>query len=318
MKSINFYGLLFIKKSENKKLNFNSNSHNQKILVYLQNAILLNEQLKKQNFKFTLITNKKIYLEKLTKNLKCSLNILEIKFSTFVPKDTHFYSCHYRVDVFKYLSTQKNNYSILVDLDILIFGNLKKIFKKIKFSNAYVNDITSHVLPAYGKKTIYSNLLRLNKNITSFNWYGGDFFAGNNNFYKILFKRAQYFQKKFVQNIYYFKSQTDELFISAAINDIKSNKLFSIKKALEHKFFNRYWNTNVKHKQKKLNYYLSFKMLHLPADKIFISNCIEKIKNKINFKDDYLEYCNKYEIILKKKISKYLPYSIKNLMKKII
>ena len=57
--TIRFFGLLHIQNNENKNLNFDSIGQNQKILIYLKNAILLDKQLKYYGFKLILITNKK-------------------------------------------------------------------------------------------------------------------------------------------------------------------------------------------------------------------------------------------------------------------
>ena len=97
MREIRFFGLLHFKRNENKRLNFNSINDDQKALVYLKNAILLDKQLKFYGHYLILITNE-----------------------TQVPKDTHFYSCHFRVDIFKHFSKLKNIYSVLLDLDILV------------------------------------------------------------------------------------------------------------------------------------------------------------------------------------------------------
>ena len=42
-------------------------------------------------------------------------------------------------------------------------------------------------------------------------------------FYKLLFEKTRKYQKKFVENISYLKNQTDELFMSLEIEDIRKN-----------------------------------------------------------------------------------------------
>ena len=122
-----FFGLLHIKKNENALLNFRSASDNDKILVYLKNAIVLDQQLKYYGYRLTLITNKRQFLIKLLKKLNYDISLKSIKFHTYVPKNTHFYSCHFRVDIFKYFAKLRNVYSVLLDLDILVLNNLNKI-----------------------------------------------------------------------------------------------------------------------------------------------------------------------------------------------
>ena len=102
MREIRFFGLLHFKRNENKRLNFNSINDDQKALVYLKNAILLDKQLKFYGHYLILITNDERYLKRLLKNLNYEMKLKSINFKTQVPKDTHFYSCHFRVDIFKY------------------------------------------------------------------------------------------------------------------------------------------------------------------------------------------------------------------------
>ena len=151
-KDLKFFGLLHIKNNENQNLNFNSIDQNQKTLVYLKNAILLDKQLKYYNYELILITNKKNYLKKLLKKLNYEIKLISIEFKTFVPKKTHFYSCHFRVDVFKFFSQQTNVYSVLLDLDVLVLNNPKKLFYFYENKVSLVNDISQNVIPAYGKK----------------------------------------------------------------------------------------------------------------------------------------------------------------------
>ena len=310
-----FFGLLHIKKDENINLNFKSKNDDHKILVYLKNAIVLNQQLKNYGYDFTLLTNEKIYLDKLQKKLNYKLKLKQLSFRTHVPKKTHFYACHFRVDVFRYLSSLKRIYSILIDLDVLILKDPKKLYQYKKDKINLINNITKNVIPAYGKEKILKNLKILNHKIKKVEWYGGDFFSGSSHFYKILHQKTKFYQKKFVKNIGLLSDQTDELFMSAAINEIKYNNLSKIKHVKDTGIFTRYWNTNVKHAQKKALYYQSFNILHIPADKVFLSKCYENLEKSNLFKSNYFAYVLSVRNIFKKNISKILPKQIKSKIK---
>lgn len=312
-KQINFFGLLHLKKNENLKLNFKSRNDHEKNLVYLKNAIVLNEQLKNLGYNFELITNNKLYLDNLLKKLNFYIKIKEINFRTYVPPNTHFYACHYRVDIFRYLSLLKNSYSILIDLDVLVFKKPFNLDKKKNLNIAYINDITNNVLPAYGKKNILKKLKILNPKAKYVRWYGGDFFCGNSSFYKLLYKKSKLYQKKFVKNLCELKNQTDELFISLAIQDIK--KKYKVLNCEKYKIFTRYWNTNIKHKQRSFSYYINFPLLHIPADKIFLSKCFNNINFKKNFKNEYYARVNNIINYLKLNLIKILPMNIKKILK---
>ena len=177
--NIRFFGLLHFQNNENNNLNFNSTNDNQKFMIYLKNAILLDKQLKFYGYKLILLTNKKKNLNKLLKHLNYKIELKSINFKTIVPKKTNFYSCHFRVDIFRYLSTLKNVYSVLLDLDVLVLGNPKRLSNYQKKGVPLVNNITQNVIPAYGRTKILTKLKLLNPNISKVVWYGGDFFAGN-------------------------------------------------------------------------------------------------------------------------------------------
>ncbi len=310
-----FFGLLHIKSNENRNLNFNSINDKQKLLVYLKNAILLDTQLKFYGYHLTVITNNKTYLNRLLKKLNYNLKLKSIKFTTFVPKNTHFYSCHFRVDTFRYLSRLKNVYSVLLDLDILILNNPNRFINLQKKNISLVNNISQNVIPAYGRKQILKNLKVLNPNINKVLWFGGDFFAGNNIFFKNLHNETKFFQRIFVQNIKKLYNQTDELFVSASLYNLKNKKNLNIKYANNLNIFTRYWNTNILHDQKEISFYKKFIFLHTPADKIFLSNCYEKIKYQKNFQLNYFNYVLSIKNNLKIKLSKILPKIFKEKIK---
>ena len=275
---IKFFGLLHVKDNENKKLNFNSKDQTEKIVVYLKNAILLDKQLKNYNYELILITNRKIYLNRLLKHLDYKIKLKFVNFKTLVPSGTHFYSCHFRVDVFKFFSQQKNVYSVLLDLDVLILNNPIILLKFCKKNIALVNNISQNVIPAYGKKKILNNLNILNPEINKIKWIGGDFFAGSPFFFKNLYTKTKFYQKKFLKNLDKLHDQTDELFMSASVYDLEKNHSVKIRYGNRLGIFNRYWNANILHHQKKIDYFKSFVFLHIPADKIFLSKCYDEIK----------------------------------------
>ena len=311
-----FFGLLHIKKNENASLNFRSTNDNHKVLVYLKKAILLAQQLRSYGYDFILLTNNSKYLQKLLKNLNYNLKLKQLNFKTIVPHNTHFYACHFRVDVFKYLSSLKKNYSILLDLDVLILKNPKKIFHYFKNNINLVNDITDNVIPAYGIKKIKKNLKILNTNNKNIKWYGGDWFSGNSLFFKKLYKKTNFFQKKFVKNKKLLMDQTDELFMSVAINEIKEENFHKLKNIRSTGIFTRYWNTNIKHFQKQIAYYEKFRILHIPADKIFLSKCFDNLDRKKNFKEDYFNHIKSFKNLVKKNILHMIPNKFKIILKK--
>lgn len=315
-KKINFYGLIHFAKNENKKLNFNTADDEEKMMVYLKNAAVLTKQLSRYDINFTLITNNKNYIKNLLKKIDFRIDIVEIKFKTLVHKSIHFYSCHFRVDIFRYFSKLKNSYSILIDLDSVIINNISK--KNIlKFYNyGLVNNITDNIIPAYGKEKVLKNIKILEPRVKKIEWYGGDFFGGNHEFYKILYRISKFYQKKFNKNYKVLRDQTDELFMTLSIMKIKELNLYQIKNTKTIKFFTRYWSSPIMHKQNSLQYYLKYNLLHLPADKIFLAGLFENIYEELNIKKIYNKYISSNKFLINKFLKKNTPAVIKKGIKK--
>ena len=66
--------------------------------------------------------------------------------------------------------------------------------------------------------------------------------------------------------------------MSLAIEDIRKN--YKIENCEKNKYFSRYWNANVKHKQKKLNYYLISLFYIFLRIKFFYQNVLKKLNIK--------------------------------------
>ena len=308
-----FFGFLYIDKKAG-KLNFQSKNFEERYSVYLKNAALLNLSIRKYGYKFIILTNNKAYIEKkIKKEIKDFISIKEILFDTYVPRNMHFFSCHYRVDVFRYFSTLKNTFSILLDLDVVIIKNLKKInFRKLS-NNGIVHDISSNFFSAYGLKKVWCDLEILTGfTIDNAKWYGGDFIAGSEKFFRILYLKTKKYQAKLVKLSKNFHIYTDEFFLTAAILDIKKNANYKIVDGNKIKIWSRYWSVNTKHKQHKIENYLKFFMLHLPADKNFIANFYDSPSSVKYFKTVYINKINSYSHRLINTLKKLVKFLIKN------
>ena len=314
-KNINFFGLFFLT-TNYQKLNFSTTKQASQILTYLKCAAYLQKTLKELGHDFTLLCNKKKIIQKIIDREKINIQLKEINFQTFVPKNIHFSSCHYRVDVFKHLSNLKNSFSILIDLDVLVVNQYLKLNKKLNYNTGYVHDISDNFFPAYGKKYI-NKKLKVISSISSLRWYGGDFYGGNSNFFRILYKLSKKYQKNFVKKKNYLEKMTDELFLTATINEIITKKLYKIKNVNEIKLFTRYWSINVLHKQKNFtNLIKNYSFLHLPADKNLLADFLSKDYSINKSKNEFELYIYSFKRILINKIKLLIPFKLKLIIRK--
>ena len=298
-----FYGLLHINEFDF-NLNFKFKNQFNKINTYFLNSLLLAKSLNEKNLKFILLTNNKITLEKMN-TYDFKVNIEEISFNTEIIKQGHFSSCHYRLDIFNYLSN-KDGYSVLVDLDVVAINNLQKnIYNLIESDNvAFVNDITNNVIPAYGLEKIQRNLDLVLGEKSQLRWYGGDIFFGDSSFFKQLYNTVIFTYNNYKKNFNILKDQTDELFISAGIELLKKNTKIKILNTREYGVLDRFWSVNTKHKQEKFDDIKNNFLLHFPADKIFLSRFALKHYTSNFFLASYDRYKKSPIKIIKNYLSK--------------
>ena len=316
-KKIKFYGLFYLTE-DFQNLNFETSNRNLQINIYLKCAANLSKSLDYLGYEFVLLCNDSVAIKNIIKKNNIKLNISEIDFKTFVPKNIHFSSCHYRLDVFEFFSKQDNQLSVLIDLDVLVINKLPTLHEIFDNKVGYVNNIKDNIYPAYGENYIDLKLKTIKSSITE-RWVGGDFFAGDKEFFKLLFEISKFYQSEHVKNSDKLVNMTDELFLTAAINEIENKKLYKIKDINSLKLLSRYWSVNVKHKQQKFNYVINnYSLLHLPSDKIRLSSFYDKNLSIEDSKNDYKRYINSLNHRVFNLLSLYTPQFIKKIIKKLI
>ena len=300
---MNFYSLFYIaKKDSNPNLIYNNND--EKFKIYLNNASNLYLSLKKIGYNLILLTNNP---KKIRENLKYNIKVINLNFKTAVPKKIKFYSAHFKLDVFKYLS-KKNGYNCLLDLDIIAINRPPRIFKKnvkkktnmLYNLNQNYNDLNNDHNKSIIKSLKYCN--KLNDNTAE--WYGGEFIAGSNFFFKKIYTESNKLLNNYLKYFKILHHQGDEMIVNSAIQKLKKNKKFKYKDISNEKIITRYWSINTLHKQKDINFHLKNFLIHLPADKKFLSrldiryNNIKEIHIKV--KKHLNSYSKKFENFFKR------------------
>ncbi|MDA9158867.1 hypothetical protein N9O00_02895 [Candidatus Pelagibacter ubique] len=285
---VHFYGLLHIADNDI-NINFKPKSNYEKVSIYIKNAELLAKSLADDSINFTLLTNNKSELNKIHKS--SILKIKEIKFKTKIIKGSHFYPCYYRIDVFKYLSKQKNKYCFLIDLDVVLINSIaKKIIKFSRRKNVLVNNITDLVVPAYGHERIQFEFSLLRKRKWKNKWYGADFIAGSDYFFSELYTAVQPIYLQFQKNFDELKNQGDELFLSSAIEVLIEKNIFNIIDARSKKIIGRYWSVPRKHPQAEFKVIFKNNLVHFLADKRYLAKYNENKFNNKKFVSDFKKY----------------------------
>lgn len=279
---MHFYSLLHIEESQNSAINVRVSNFKQQMMLYLKNALTLNNSLRRYNIKFSLITNNKELLVKYFEEATYSLNVIEVEMKDYIPKGLPFYSAHYKLDAFKYIANNTKEYAIFCDLDMIAVNEIPEIL--INCCNNGISlyyDITSQVIPAHSSSKIISDLSLLIGKPSEGRWSGGEFIAGKPIFFLKLFNVIEEILPLYLNNVSTLHHIGDEAYTSAALEILRMRGEY-ISDAGTLGIVQRYWCAEIKHKQAKFKYYDDVFLLHLPSSKDFLSRASQSdiiIKN---------------------------------------
>jgi hypothetical protein len=274
---MHIFGLLHLVESEKTAMNLSTDNFLDQISVYVNNAKALSKSLDLVGISYTLLTNNKSAIQEiLSTGVIPSFDIIEIPFSTEVPAGTRFYSAHFKLDAFKYLSTLTDGYYALCDLDMLCINPIPLCLKNlIKNMTPMYYDISDQVIPAYGHEIIINDLSKIANIDSEGRWAGGEFISGPPQFFTDLVKEIENVYDNYISNVSLLHHVGDEAYTSAALEKLRRKGGY-IADAGSIGIVARYWNTRILHHQKSFNYYNQSFLLHLPADKRFLSKLAEQ------------------------------------------
>lgn len=288
---MNFYTLIHICKEE-ESLHNNSfvRSFKDQVNLYFSCAKQLHRSLKTAGIKLTVLTNDRQFLQELNTD-GYDIDIVQMNFTLHVPSGIKFYSAHFKIEVFNYLSTLKDDYVGLLDCDIVCINE-----KPICFRNAIDNkvplyyDITDQMVPAFTAERIIADKQRLSKSKSLGMWTGGEFIAGPPQFFGKLFTEIDILKKEYFNNFNSFQHQGDEMLTSVAIENMMLNGEIRMMDAGALSIIARYWSFKPLHIQKPVDAYSNHFLLHLPSDKKFIVGLNEKQFATASFFKSYKQH----------------------------
>ena len=272
MKNIQFYSLLYVQEgSETLAQNFGANSSKppkiKDLELYTKSCSNLAKSLKAQGFNYTVLTNNCELLQKIQPDLQ----LKEIEFSLNVPKGISFYGAHFKIDVYKYFALQKDDYSLLIDIDEICINPVPANFlQAVKNNIPMFYDVTDQMYPDAGRERLVNDLQLFCPEADLGLWAGGEFIGGDWQFFDSLYQEickisARYFE---VQKELFHKS--DESLTNAALQTLLKRGQPMINAGCFGAVI-RYWSCGTKHCQKLFPAVKDCFLLHLPADKYFLA-----------------------------------------------
>jgi hypothetical protein len=271
---------------------------------YIHCCKILHDSLKKFGQRLIVLTNEPDIII----GQEPDLIVQNVRFELTIPRDIKFFSAHHKIDIFKYLSLNGDAYSILLDNDVICINNIPENMNKIiKEKIPMYYDITDQCYPAYGREKIIRDKTLIAGFESLGSWAGGEFIGGDKEFFNRIYEYCIIYWDTYSTNFTSLHHQGDEMLVSCAIEKyfLSGNPLFN---AASIGGIGRYWSVKTLHIGKPFDALVDNFLLHLPADKEYLSKYNERGNFVINYKN-YLKLKEKRKKVIEK---------IKRYVKKII
>lgn len=270
--NLKFYSLLFVQDDTEKLVeNFGSSSSKppkiKDLELYAKSCRNLMLSLNAQDLSYAVLTNK----PELLKQLEPELNVIKIDFDFDIPKDIKFYGAHFKIDTFRWFAKQKEDYSVLLDIDEICVNPMpQNMCKAIENNLALFYDVTDQMYPDAGRERLINDLQLFCPEADLGLWAGGEFIGGTADFFDKLYAKVTEISGKYfsVQKELFHKG--DESLVSAALQSLLKEGLPMIN-AGSFGAISRFWSCGTKHCQKLFPAIKDCFLLHLPADKQFLA-----------------------------------------------
>jgi hypothetical protein len=281
MKNFRFYTLLYIDTERVAgSVNGIKGDFEKQIKTYIRCCEALAKSLTFfTSSELTVLTNQKDYIERNS----AGLSVVEIPFSLKIPRDVEFYSAHYKIDVINYFKSRDDmgEYAILIDNDVLCLNPIPQNLQNCIENNIPVfYNVTSQRYPAWGRERLIKDKEILMSGESSLGiWAGGELIGGDHSFFEALADEIKQRQEVYFENYKSFHHQGDEVLVSVAIESLLRKGVYLCDVG-SFGGISRFWSQPTRHVQNRWKAFESNFLIHLPADKMYISQ-IKKIDERL-------------------------------------
>lgn len=266
----NFYSLLYVNSGKTRHANVAKRAENP-LELYVKCAINLNSSCLAKKIKFSIITNEVGAVKTILDLYSSDIPILELKFDRDVPDGIPFYEAHFKLDAIKYLSSRVGEISALVDLDVVVVGEIE--VPEFRKDILWVYDITETIIRSYKTEKVLADLSKAGGTPNASRWFGGEFIMGHAESFGQLSKDIDECWPVYMKNLKRMTHVGDEAVVSAALSKIRNVELSDVSLGKsEDVTISRYWSARTLHRALPLTEQIDAKLLHLPADKEFLAN----------------------------------------------
>ncbi len=270
-----FFTLLHVAENENSTHNNKASSFTKQIQVYVNCVKLLHKTLAHQGIELVLLTNEKAVMARLFGDFR--MDIVELNFTIHVPSGTHFYSAHFKIEVFNYLGSLAEDYVALIDNDMVCINPVPASFRNCASNGIPLYyDISDQVHPVFGQEVILRDKQLVDDRNKVGIWAGGEFIAGTPQFFQQLYRQIEDRAHLYFDNIHQFHHQGDELLTSVALETGILEQHYPLLDAGDLNIVGRYWCYPTIHQQPHLDTFSNCFLLHLPSNKKLLSGLQHK------------------------------------------
>jgi hypothetical protein len=265
------------------------NTFEEQIKLYVACARQLFYSLASEGIPLAIVTNQKARLDKyLTEN---EMEIVELDFTLQVPTGIKFYSAHFKIEVYKYLTSLKEPYVGLIDSDLICINKMpSSLLEIIEKRRPLYYDITSQRAYAYGIDQLIADKQKVMGTASCGLWAGGEFITGTPAFFAKLYGGVMEMIGRYFANAPSLHHQGDEVLTSAALENMLFKGEEQPLEAGSLMLIGRYWSGNTLHKQSPFMAYSKHFLLHLPADKHYLAKLGASAPKDKVFLSSYKKY----------------------------
>jgi len=271
-KNVKFYGLLHIAEDESSSVQLEGKSIVDQIAVYVKNASTLASSLGAAGYTFVLLTNQSDTIQQVVSELSLPrITIETASFTREIPSGIRFYSAHFKLDLYRHFSKQDEQYSILCDLDMMCTGRpLKSFDSAISAQRPLYYDISDQIGYREDPDIAFRDI-ELIEGESDGVWCGGEFIAGNSQFFAKLADEVDSIFPNYIKVIDRVSHVGDEAVTSVAIQRLRRSGVY-IQDAGLQSIVGRFWNcARFLPFERDQAFYEGCFLMHLPADKEFLA-----------------------------------------------
>lgn len=255
---------------------------------YVLCAANVSRSLKAFGYRFAAFTNHPDYVRVLLGEAEVDIDqIIQLETTTAFPEDLGFAAAHHKLDLFRMLGREAlGPYVTFIDLDIEIVRPVPAFSDSPRHVIAY--DLSAIMAYEFGESYVRDLEFVAGQTLNNRCWFGGEFLSAHAETFKSIATLSDQYMERYLDNHRSLVHVGDETLVSAALNVLVDSGVCEITDATDYGVL-RYWTCRTTAPMLPLRKARYCAVMHLPADKQFLSRRATK-RGRIPFWLDFILY----------------------------